>query len=133
MNNLKILICDDMVMIRSLIKKSLNDLGFHNLFEAQDGKEAMTLIQEAFRRGENFDIVFIDWNMPHMNGLEVVQACKTDSNFQSLPFIMISAERDHKNIVQALKSGVTDYILKPFSATILSAKLSKIVNLKKVA
>ncbi|MGZ3772285.1 MAG: response regulator [Pseudobdellovibrionaceae bacterium] len=133
MKNSKILLCDDMVMIRSLVKKSLIELGYKNLFEAADGKEALNLIKAEQSKNEPFDLVFMDWNMPNMSGIEVVQICKKDPHLSNIPFIMISAERDHKNIVQALNSGVVDYIMKPFSPAVLSNKITKIVGLKQKA
>lgn len=130
MKNIKILLCDDMVMIRSLVKKSLADLGYKNVFEAADGKEALDIINQEHGKKDPFDIVFMDWNMPNMSGIEVIQICKKDPQLSGIPFIMISAERDHKNIVQALNSGVVDYIMKPFSPAVLSNKIAKIVSFK---
>jgi two-component system chemotaxis response regulator CheY len=130
MKNIKILVCDDMVMIRSLVKKALFEVGFKNVVEAVDGKEAMDLINQEQEKQSPFDLVFIDWNMPYMSGVEVVQACKQNPDNAKISFIMISAERDHKNIVQALNSGVDDYIMKPFSPAILSNKIVKVISLK---
>lgn len=133
MKSTKILLCDDMVMIRSLVRKSLADLGYENIFEAVDGQQALDLIKQEHDKKVPFDVVFMDWNMPNMSGIEVVQHCKKDPDLANIPFIMISAERDHKNIVQALNSGVVDYIMKPFSPAILSNKIAKIVSLKQKA
>lgn len=130
MKNIKILLVDDMVMIRSLVRKSLADLGYKNIFEAADGKQALDLINREHENKDPFDLVFMDWNMPNMSGIEVVQICKKNPELANIPFIMISAERDHKNIVQALNSGVVDYIMKPFSPVVLSNKIAKIVSFK---
>lgn len=133
MKNIKILVCDDMVMIRSVVRKALAEVGYKNIVEAADGKEAMELITENQKNNSQFDIVFMDWNMPNMNGIEVVQTCKQNPHLAQIPFIMISAERDHKNIVQALNSGVEDYIMKPFSPAILSRKITKVIGQKQSA
>jgi len=133
MKDARILICDDMVMIRSLVRRSLEELGFKNLFEAVDGMDALDQIQAQHKNNTPFNVVFIDWNMPRMNGIEVIQNCKTNPELKHLPFIVISAERDHKNIVQALKVGASDYILKPFAPTILAAKLEKVYKSKAAA
>lgn len=130
MKNIKILLCDDMIMIRSLVKKSLTDLGYNNVFEAADGKQALDLINQEHTKKAPFDLVFMDWNMPNMTGIEVIQTCKNNPELENIPFIMISAERDHKNIVHALNAGVVDYIMKPFSPAVLSGKISKIVGFK---
>ena len=129
----KILICDDMSMIRSLVKKSLLAIGYKNVSEAQDGLDALDKIKTSTAEGHSFDVVFIDWDMPRMTGIEVIEFCKKSDEYKHIPFIMISAERDHKNIVQASKIGAYDYILKPFSPSVLTAKLDKLKNKKAAA
>lgn len=119
-----------MVMIRHVIVKSLKSAGFENLFEADDGKQALDLITQEQSKQDPFDLVFIDWNMPLMNGLEVVSRCHSIPELSKIPFIMISAERDHKQIVQALNSGVYDYIMKPFSPDILVDKIKNVFSNK---
>lgn len=126
MLDLKILIADDLALIRSLIKKSLADLKLTNVEEAVDGLDAITKILNGQKQGKPFDVVFIDWNMPGKDGLEVVQYCKNDPQLKQIPFIMISAERDKVRVVQALKAGVLDYIVKPFQPSLLISKLERI-------
>lgn len=133
MKNIKILVCDDMVMIRTLVKKSLVELGYLDVIEAADGIQALSLIKKQKEKNEPFSIVFMDWNMPNMTGLEVIKECKKNPDLSEIPFIMISAERDHKNIVHALNSGVTDYIMKPFSPAVLSNKIAKVISSKSIA
>lgn len=132
-NKLKILVVDDFEMIRSLIKQALIDVGFNNLSEATDGLEAYEKIVEAKDLGLPYELIFVDWNMPRMNGLELVQKCKANAELKHLPFIMISAEREQKTVVTALKSGVSDYILKPFSSAQIARKIQRIFNTSKVA
>lgn len=131
MVDIKILIADDLALIRSLIRKSLADLKFTNIEEATDGAETISKITQAHASGTPFDVVFLDWNMPGKDGLEVVQFCKKSEKYQDTPFIMISAERDKVRVVQALKAGVRDYIVKPFQPSLLISKLERIASAKK--
>jgi two-component system chemotaxis response regulator CheY len=126
MLDLKILIADDLALIRSLIRKSLADLKLTNVEEAVDGLDAISKILQSQKQSQPYDVVFIDWNMPGKDGLEVVQYCKNDPVLKVIPFIMISAERDKVRVVQALKAGVLDYIVKPFQPSLLISKLERI-------
>jgi two-component system chemotaxis response regulator CheY len=125
---LRILLVDDFEMIRSLLKQALKQLGYTDLSEAVDGEDALAKITQAKTDGQNFDIVFLDWNMPKMTGIEVVQKCKGNEELKDIPFIMITAEREQKNVVAALKAGVSDYVIKPFSPKQLGSKIERILN-----
>ena len=124
---LKILIVDDFEMIRSLLKQALRQLGYTDLDQAVDGIDACEKIIRAKDSGSPFDLVFLDWNMPRMTGIEVVEKCKSDESMKSLPFIMITAEREQKSVVTALKAGVSDYVIKPFSPNQLANKIQRIL------
>lgn len=125
---LKILLVDDFEMIRSLLRQALKQLGHTDLTEAVDGVDAMEKIAKAQEEGKPFDLVFLDWNMPKMTGIEVVQKCKAEANFKQIPFIMITAEREQKSVVTALKAGVSDYVIKPFSPRQLASKIERILT-----
>lgn len=125
---LKILLVDDFEMIRSLLKPALKQLGYTDLTEAVDGVDALEKITSAKDSGQPFDLVFLDWNMPKMTGIEVVQKCKSDDALKNIPFIMITAEREQKSVVTALKAGVSDYVIKPFSPRQLSSKIERILT-----
>lgn len=125
---LRILLVDDFEMIRSLLKQALKQLGYTDLTEAIDGLDALDKISKAKEAGQPFDLVFLDWNMPKMTGIEVVQKCKADENYKSIPFIMITAEREQKSVVTALKAGVSDYVIKPFSPRQLASKIERILT-----
>jgi two-component system chemotaxis response regulator CheY len=125
---LRILLVDDFEMIRSLLKQALKQLGYTDLTEAVDGVDAVEKISKAQESGQPFDLVFLDWNMPKMTGIEVVQKCKADPTYKSLPFIMITAEREQKSVVTALKAGVSDYVIKPFSPKQLASKIERILT-----
>ncbi len=122
---LKILIVDDFDMIRMLLKKSLTDIGFSNFEEAGDGEEGFNILSAAYDAKQPFDLVFLDWNMPKMSGISFLERCRSMEHFQQIPIIMITAEREQKSVMQALKAGVTDYIVKPFSSTMLLEKLKR--------
>lgn len=125
---LKILLVDDFEMIRSLLKQALKQLGYTDLTEAVDGLDAMEKISSAKEAGHPYDLVFLDWNMPKMSGIDVVRKCKADEAFKQIPFIMITAEREQKSVVMALKAGVADYVIKPFSPRQLASKIERILT-----
>ncbi len=129
----RILIVDDFVMIRSLLKTSLANLGFKNVDEARDGVEAYNKIANAFVNQNPYQVVFLDWNMPNMTGLEVIQKCRAQAELNELHFIMISAEQEEKKMKQALDAGANDFIVKPFSPQVLVKKIEAIIQAKKTA
>ncbi|MFP4694991.1 MAG: chemotaxis response regulator CheY [Thiohalospira sp.] len=119
--NMKILIVDDFSTMRRIIKNLLRDLGFNNTDEADDGQTALPKLQ----KGE-FDFLVTDWNMPGMDGLELLKAVRADPKLQSLPVLMVTAEQKKEQIVEAAKAGVNGYIVKPFTAHTLDEKINKI-------
>ncbi len=130
-SKLKILIVDDFEVMRFNMKKILKNLGLEQVTEAVDGQDAWEKIQAATAEAIPFDIVFLDWNMPRMSGLEVLVNCKKDEKYKSTPIIMTTAEREQKSIIAALSSGASDYIVKPFNAAVVQEKLSKQLKLQK--
>lgn len=130
---MKILIVDDFEMIRAMLKNTLEDLGFQDLHQAEDGSKALESIKKASDENKPFDLVFADWNMPVMTGLELLQECKSDERFKSMPFIMVTAEADRSYVMKALMTGASDYVIKPFSPEAISKKIENISkNVKKV-
>lgn len=119
--NMKILIVDDFPTMRRIIKNLLKDLGFENVDEAEDG--AMGL--EKLRNG-NFEFVVSDWNMPNMDGLEMLKAIRADAALSKLPVLMVTAEAKKENIIAAAQAGANGYVVKPFTAATLEEKLNKI-------
>lgn len=122
----KFLVVDDFATMRKIIKKVLTELGYTNIEEAEDGKPAFQLIQDSKASGKAFDFVISDWNMPGMSGLELLKACKATADFRDMPFMLVTAESEQKNIVEAAKNGVSDYVVKPFNAQTLKGKLERI-------
>ena len=124
--NTKFLVVDDFATMRKIIKKVLTELGYTNVEEAEDGKPAFQMLQNAQTAGQPFQFVISDWNMPGMTGLDLLKACKADPNFKNMPFMLVTAESEQKNIVEAAKNGVSDYVVKPFNAQTLKGKLERI-------
>ncbi|WP_298440412.1 chemotaxis response regulator CheY [uncultured Ferrimonas sp.] len=119
--NMKILIVDDFSTMRRIIKNLLRDLGFNNTQEADDGSTALPMLQNG-----DFDFVVTDWNMPGMQGIDLLRAIRADDNLKHLPVLMVTAEAKREQIIMAAQAGVNGYIVKPFTATTLKEKLEKV-------
>ena len=126
--NMKILVVDDMATMRKIIKNMLTQIGFTNITEADDGAPAWQKIQDAHKAGEPFEFIVSDWNMPQMTGLELLEKIRSSDEFKALPFLMMTAEAEQGNVVIAVKAGVSNFIVKPFSAAVLREKIDKIFN-----
>ncbi len=120
---MKILIVDDFSTMRRIIKNLLRDLGFNNVDEADDGQTALPKLQKG-----DFDFLVTDWNMPGMDGLELLKAVRADPKLAQLPVLMVTAEQKKEQIVAAAQAGVNGYIVKPFTAHTLDEKLKKIFD-----
>ena len=123
---MKILIVDDMNTMRKIIKGMLTKLGCDNLTEADDGIPAWEAIQEAQKQGKPFQFIISDWNMPGMTGLDLLKNFRSKPEFKTTPFLMVTAEAEQANIVVAVKAGVSNYIIKPFSPDTFKLKLDKV-------
>jgi two-component system chemotaxis response regulator CheY len=121
--NLKILIVDDFATMRKVIRNLLKQGGFENVVEAEDGVAALKVLQS-----QKVDFVISDWNMPNMSGLELLKAVRGSDDLKELPFLMVTAEALKDNVVAAVKAGVSNYIVKPFTAEVLTEKIEKIVK-----
>jgi len=119
--DMKILIVDDFSTMRRIIKNLLRDLGFQNTHEADDGQTALPMLQHG-----NFEFLVTDWNMPGMQGIDLLKAVRADAKLSSLPVLMVTAESKREQIVEAAQAGVNGYIVKPFTAQTLSEKINKI-------
>jgi two-component system chemotaxis response regulator CheY len=118
---MKILIVDDFSTMRRIIKNLLRDLGFNNTQEADDGNTALPMLQNG-----DFDFLVTDWNMPGMQGIDLLKAVRADAKLASLPVLMVTAEQKREQIIEAAQAGVNGYIVKPFTAQTLKEKLDKI-------
>jgi len=119
--NMNVLIVDDFATMRRIVKNILRQLGFTNISEADDGKTALQALKK-----EKYDLILSDWNMPGMPGIELLKAVRSDDELKNIPFLMVTAEAEKENIVEAVKLGVSNYIVKPFTAETMSEKLGKI-------
>lgn len=119
--NMKILVVDDFATMRRILKNILKQLGYHNIEEADDGSVALAKLQK-----EKYDFVITDWNMPNVNGLELLKAIRSSDELKHMPVLMVTAEALKENIVQAVKEGVNNYIVKPFTPETLKEKIDKI-------
>jgi two-component system chemotaxis response regulator CheY len=119
---IKYLVVDDFSTMRRIVKNLLQELGYQNIQEADDGKTAWPMLQAG-----NFDFVITDWNMPLMPGLDLLKAIRADEKLKSLPVLMVTAEAKREQIVEAVQAGVSGYVVKPFTAEILKQKLDKIL------
>ena len=119
--NIKILIVDDFSTMRRIIKNLLRDLGYNNTFEADDGSTAWPMIENG-----DFDFVITDWNMPIMQGIDLLRKIRADAKLKSLPVLMVTAEAKRDQIIIAAQAGVNGYIVKPFTADTLKEKIDKI-------
>ncbi len=118
---MKILIVDDFSTMRRIIKNLLRDLGFTNTAEADDGNTALPMLQNGA-----FDFVITDWNMPGMQGIDLLKAIRADEKLKHLPVLMVTAESKREQIIEAAQAGVNGYVVKPFTAVTLEEKINKI-------
>ncbi len=119
--NMKVLIVDDFATMRRILRNILKQIGFTNIVDADDGNTALKELQK-----EKIDLILCDWNMPEMPGIDLLKTLKADEQLKDIPFVMVTAEAQKDNIIEAVKSGVSSYIVKPFSAEAVSEKLNKV-------
>ena len=119
--SINILVVDDFPTMRRIVRTLLKELGFSNVEEAEDGREALAKLREG-----QFDLVVSDWNMPNLDGLEMLKQIRADDALKHLPVLMVTAEAKKENIIAAAKAGASGYVVKPFTAATLEEKLTKI-------
>ncbi len=123
--NLNLLIVDDYKTMLRVIRNLLNQIGFQSVDEASDGSQALEMIKE-----KQYDLIISDWNMEQMSGLDLLKAVRQTPHYAALPFIMITAESKTENIIAAKQAGVSNYIVKPFSADTLRTKIETVMKVK---
>ncbi|OFZ81552.1 MAG: hypothetical protein A2583_04860 [Bdellovibrionales bacterium RIFOXYD1_FULL_53_11] len=124
--NLRILIVDDMPAMRGILSQMARDAGFSRIVEAEDGESAWMQVKCcACEPADAFGLVVSDWNMPGMNGIELLRTVRAYTPTRDLPFFMVTGEGDHAHLSDAVEAGVTDYIVKPFTGTQLRDKIAK--------
>ncbi|CAN5280358.1 chemotaxis response regulator CheY [soil metagenome] len=125
--NIRFLVVDDLSSMRQMVRDLLRELGYEKIEVAEDGAKALAKL-----RTSQFDFVIADWNMPTMNGLELLQDIRADAALCKLPVLMITAEAKRENIISAAQAGANGYVVKPFTAGTLADKLSSIFEGLKV-
>lgn len=121
--NMSFLVVDDFPTMRRIVRSLLKELGFTNVDEAEDGQDALNKL-----RAGNFEFVVSDWNMPNLDGLEMLKEIRQDEALKGLPVLMVTAEAKKENIIAAAQAGASGYVVKPFTAATLEEKLNKIFD-----
>jgi two-component system, chemotaxis family, chemotaxis protein CheY len=121
--NLRFLVVDDFSTMRRIVKNLLNDLGYANVQEADDGQSALPMLKSG-----GFDFLVTDWNMPGMPGLDLLKAVRADPALAKMPVLMLTAEAKREQIIEAAQAGVNGYVIKPFTAITLKEKIDKILG-----
>lgn len=122
-----VLVVDDFPTMRKIIRNLLEQLGFTNVYEAEDGTDALRKMREQTTRG-GFGLVISDWNMEPMTGLQLLKEVRVDPTLKATPFIMVTAESKTENVIAAKQAGVNNYIVKPFNAMTLKQKIEAVLG-----
>jgi two-component system chemotaxis response regulator CheY len=120
----KIMVVDDFKTMRKIVINALTQLGMTNVVESDDAADAWPLVESAAQSPEPFGLVISDWNMPKMQGIEFLKKVRESSATKNLPFVLVTAEAEQKNILEAVQAGVSNYVVKPFSPVTLQEKLT---------
>jgi two-component system chemotaxis response regulator CheY len=120
---IKVLVVDDMSTMRKIVSKILKDMGYTNIVEAADGVQAWEAIQKS---PDQIGLIISDWNMPNCTGLDLLRKVRGDQRFKKTPFLLVTAEAEQHQVAEAVKSGVDQYVVKPFSRDALEAKLTMV-------
>jgi len=119
--SIKVLVVDDILSMRHIVKRALIDIGFKDIHDSHNGEEALKKLKAG-----GFGLLLLDWNMPGMTGIDVLRTIRSDPALQSLPVIMITAEAKVEQIMEGVQVGASDYLVKPFSTQTLQEKLGKV-------
>ena len=120
---MKILVVDDFSTMRRIVKNVLKQLGYDNVEEAEDGAQALSKLKNG-----GYGFMVTDWNMPNMDGLDLLKNIRADSGLKELPILMVTAEAEKDKVITAIQAGVNNYIVKPFTAEVFSEKMEKIFD-----
>jgi two-component system chemotaxis response regulator CheY len=121
----KVLVVDDFPTMRRIVKNLLKQLGYENIDEAEDGVAALAKLKNG-----GYGLVVSDWNMPNMEGIDLLRAVRAEPVVKDIPFLMVTAEAEKEKVIEAIKAGVDNYVVKPFTAEVLKEKLEKIADRK---
>ncbi len=121
--SINVLVVDDIAIMRGIVKRVLKQIGFNKIIAAEDGYLALRELKK-----EDIGLIVSDWNMPNMGGLDLLKAVRGDEKLKNIPFIMVTADGHKEDVVEAVKSGVSDYLVKPFTSETFGEKLEKILG-----
>ena len=119
--NMRVLVVDDFSTMRRIVKNILRQIGFTNIVEADDGTTAWEVLNK-----DRIEFIISDWNMPQMTGIELLRKVRGSEEFADMPFLMVTAEAQQENIIEAVQAKVSNYVVKPFTAEIMKQKIDKI-------
>jgi len=120
---IKVLVVDDFSTMRRILKNILKQIGYSDIEEAEDGNSALVRLRQG-----GYGLVVSDWNMPNMTGLDLLKAIRADNALNNMPVLMVTAEAKKENVMDAIKAGVNNYVVKPFTADVLKEKIEKIFD-----
>jgi len=121
--SIKVLVVDDFTPMRRIIKQALRQIGFTKIIEAEDGSEALRELNR-----EDIGLILSDWNMPKMTGMDLLREARSHETFRAIPFIMLTAVEEKRKVLEAVKAGVSNYIIKPFTREVLEEKIRKALS-----
>ncbi|TVQ83605.1 MAG: response regulator [Micavibrio sp.] len=124
--HLRILVVDDHFLIRNMVSQSLGELGCRQVDCAPNGSDALEMMERALRSKNPYHVIMLDWHMPQMEGITLLEKCRSDKRYDRTAIMMLTAEREQKNIVRALEAGATSYLVKPVSKAAMASHLAKI-------
>ena len=120
---MKVLVVDDFAAMRRILKNVLNQIGLMNIIEADDGTTALDIINK-----NKIDLIVSDWNMPKMSGLDLLKTVRSNEDTKNMPFLMVTAASQKDDVLEAVQAGVSNYIVKPFTADTVKEKLGKMFS-----
>jgi two-component system chemotaxis response regulator CheY len=122
----KVLVVDDFKTMRKIVAGALKNCGLTNITEADDGATAWPLIEAALAEGAPFQLIVSDWNMPKLKGIELLRKVRGHETLRKTPFVLVTAEAEQGNILEAAQAGVSNYIVKPFTPAAFQEKLESV-------
>ncbi len=123
MRDKTVLVVDDSGTIRRIVSTFLKDKGCKDIIQASDGLKAISKMEE-----KKPDLIISDWNMPNLNGLEFLKIVRGTEEYKDIPFLMLTAEAQKQNVMEAVAAGVSNYVIKPFSNEELSKKVKMVLS-----
>ncbi|OHB69556.1 MAG: hypothetical protein A2W23_04080 [Planctomycetes bacterium RBG_16_43_13] len=125
---IKVLVVDDYSTMRRILTNILKQIGYSDIDVAEDGYSALAMLKQG-----GYGLVVSDWNMPNMNGLDLLKAIRADDSLSDMPVLMVTAEAKKENVIIAIKAGVNNYVVKPFTSDVLKEKIEKIFDSNNLA